>query len=138
LDFFNFCWVFQKFPFLCVTLYLANDAILTLEICKDTHESTYVSVPSHSSVCRYNWNHSRDLANLLSVRYHENWFGGPPFAALSQTDSKYPIHTFLQDLFRNAQKKSVLLKHGIRIVLENWLSFQLPGAEWISYVLVTY
>ena len=24
LDFFNFCWVFQKFPFLCVTLYLKN------------------------------------------------------------------------------------------------------------------
>ena len=22
LDFFNFCWVFQKFPFFCVTLYL--------------------------------------------------------------------------------------------------------------------
>jgi len=21
LDFFNFCWVFQKFPFFCVTLY---------------------------------------------------------------------------------------------------------------------
>ena len=27
LDFFNFCWVFQKFPFffLCVTLYLKSD-----------------------------------------------------------------------------------------------------------------
>ena len=23
LDFFNFCWVFQKFPFFCVTLYMA-------------------------------------------------------------------------------------------------------------------
>jgi hypothetical protein len=22
LDFFNFCWVFQKFPFFCVTLYI--------------------------------------------------------------------------------------------------------------------
>jgi hypothetical protein len=34
--------------------YLSNDAIFTLEMCKDTHESTHVSVPSHSSVCRYN------------------------------------------------------------------------------------
>ena len=22
LDFFNFCWVFQKFPFFCVVLYI--------------------------------------------------------------------------------------------------------------------
>ena len=22
LDFFNFCWVFQKFPFFCVSLYM--------------------------------------------------------------------------------------------------------------------
>ena len=23
LDFFNYCWVFQKFPFFCVTLYIS-------------------------------------------------------------------------------------------------------------------
>ena len=25
LDFFNFCWGFQNFPFFCVTLYIAKD-----------------------------------------------------------------------------------------------------------------
>jgi hypothetical protein len=28
LDFYNFCWVFQKFPFFCVTLY--NQQVATL------------------------------------------------------------------------------------------------------------
>ena len=31
LDFFNFCWVFQKFPFFCVTLYYAFDAQMFLQ-----------------------------------------------------------------------------------------------------------
>ena len=26
LDFFNFCWVFQKFPFFCVNLYVYNQS----------------------------------------------------------------------------------------------------------------
>ena len=27
LDFFNFCWVFQKFPFFCVTLYFNREGM---------------------------------------------------------------------------------------------------------------
>jgi len=41
---------------------LASDALFTLEVCKDTHQSTRVSVPSHSSLCRYNWNYSRHFS----------------------------------------------------------------------------
>ena len=34
LDFFNFCWVFQKFPFFCVTLYntLEDERFYTVEL----------------------------------------------------------------------------------------------------------
>ena len=31
LDFFNFCWVFQKFPFFCVTLYKKAGCMLDSE-----------------------------------------------------------------------------------------------------------
>ena len=39
MDFFNFCWVFQKFPFFCVTLYLYfSEMILTsFQIISYTH-----------------------------------------------------------------------------------------------------
>ena len=34
LDFFNFCLVFQKFPFFCVTLYISrwNDEIVSIKM----------------------------------------------------------------------------------------------------------
>jgi hypothetical protein len=32
LDFYNFCWVFQKFPFFCVTLYNQGNPLGVTEI----------------------------------------------------------------------------------------------------------
>ena len=49
MDFFNFCWVFQKFPFFCVTLY--NPRIQPpVEQCVKTHvlrvhHATYLLTP---------------------------------------------------------------------------------------------
>ena len=33
LDFFNFCWVFQTFPFLCVTLYNKTNLSRFISVC---------------------------------------------------------------------------------------------------------
>ena len=37
LDFFNFCWVFQKFPFFCVTLYIVNSKVCSKICAYTTH-----------------------------------------------------------------------------------------------------
>jgi len=65
LDFFNFCWVFQKFPFFCVSLYLyihtvMNTTILQLvaiyRVSQEECATLRESVP-YVQVYRYNQNH---------------------------------------------------------------------------------
>ena len=36
LDFFHFCWVFQKFPFFCVTLYFGANKQTPADDCETT------------------------------------------------------------------------------------------------------
>ena len=67
LDFFNFCWVFQKFLFFCVTLYYScvMDFLFQVKYCEYSYEYPITYQYLNEASCKCYSNHS------LQVPYRE-------------------------------------------------------------------
>ena len=57
LDFFNFCWVFQKFPFVCVTLYKMLNHKLKRQLHKFTVILGYIECQNSTNILILNVTH---------------------------------------------------------------------------------
>ena len=73
LDFFNFCWVFQKFPFFCVTLYITYKAFFFFLMPADGSPYIYHSEEFSSPIPFSSINSSLELQTFSNYKFNV-WF----------------------------------------------------------------